>query len=174
AAAASHVQFLFLNVTALYQFVHAGYQVFVVITRIVILNDVAELLAISSAATRIWIEHDVTLGGHPLKFMIEDVAVRSMRSAVNIENKWVLLLGIKVGRLLNPCLNFLTVKARVPNLFRRGEIQLGKQLVIDVRQLLLPDSGPFQPEQVAYAGRGRDQSDKLRSIRGCSKTYDGL
>src|SRR5205823_1867356 len=128
AAPTSYAQFLSVDVTALDQFIHAGHQIFVVVAGIVILNDVAELLAIRRAATRIWIEHDVTLRGHPLKFMIEDVAVGCVRSAVNVENEWVLLLRIKVGRLLNPSLNFLTVKARVPNLFRRRKIQLGKQL----------------------------------------------
>ena len=43
-----------------------------------------------------------------------------------------------------------------------------------MRQLLLPNSGPLQPEQVADAGRSRDQSDKLRSVRRRTKTYGGL
>src|SRR5947209_2830234 len=45
---------------------------------------------------------------------------------------------------------------------------------MDVRQLLLPNSGPLQPEQIAYAGRSRNQCGKLGSVRGRTKTYDGL
>ena len=101
-----------------------------------VLNDVAELLAIGRAAARIRIEHDITLRRHPLKFVIENVAVSRVRPAVNVQDERIFLAGSKSGGFCTHAWIVLAVKTLVPNLFRLGQIQLGEQLVVDMRQLL--------------------------------------
>src|SRR5207253_954355 len=123
----------FIDVTPLDEFVDANHQVFIVIAGIVILNDVSKALTIGRTAARIWIKHDITLRRHPLKFMIEHPSVSRVRPAVYVEDERILFMSIKIGWLLNPRVNFLAVKARVPQFFRLTEIQFRKQIVVDVR-----------------------------------------
>ena len=84
AAAAGHAQLLLVDVAALNHLIDAGHQIFVIVARIMVLNDVAEFLAVGRAAARIRIEHHVTLRRHPLKLMLENVAVGRVRSAMNV------------------------------------------------------------------------------------------
>src|SRR2546423_1129847 len=123
-AASSHSQFLGIDVAALEYLIDSYHQVAVIIAGIVILNDIAELLAVACAAPGIGIEHDITLGRHPLEFMIEDISVCGMRSAVNIEDQWIFLRWIEIRRLLNPGFNPFSIEAVVPDLFRRSDIEL--------------------------------------------------
>ena len=109
-----------------------------------VLDDVAEILAVSRAAARVGIEDDVTFGRHPLKFMVEDVAVGGVRAAVNVQDERIFLAWIEVRRLLHPGLNLLAVEARVPDLFRLGEIELREELVVDVRELPGLSAGQIQ------------------------------
>src|SRR5690349_11193330 len=102
AASTGYTQFPGIDIAALDDLIHSGHQVFEVITRIVVLNNVAELLAIRGAAARVRIQHHISLCGHPLEFMIEDVAIGGMRSAVNIQDEWILFSRIKIRRLLYP------------------------------------------------------------------------
>ncbi len=124
AAASRHAQLLFIDVAALDDFIHAGHQVFVVITGIVVLNDVAKLLAIGRAAARIRIQHDVTLCRHPLKFVIENKPVRSVRAAVNVQDERIFLVRIKVRRFLDPGVDASAVETLVPDIFRLRQIEL--------------------------------------------------
>ena len=48
------------------------------------LDDVAELLAVGRAAARIGVEHDVTLGRHPVEFVREGVAVSRIRPTMDL------------------------------------------------------------------------------------------
>ena len=136
AASAGHAEFFIVDVAAFDYLIHAGHQIFVIVARIMILNDVAKILAVGRAPARIWIKHHVAFGRHPLKFVIENVTVSRVRPTMNVQNQWILFVRIEIGRLLQPRLDMFAVKAIVRNLFRLGEIQLGEQLVIDVRQLL--------------------------------------
>jgi hypothetical protein len=105
AAAAGYPEFLLVDVATLNEFVDTDHQIAIVVARVVILNDIAELLAVAGRPARVDVEDDVTFGGHPLKFMIEDPSVGSVRTAMDVENERVLLLRIEVGRLLDPALN---------------------------------------------------------------------
>ena len=49
-----------------------------------ILNDVAELLAIGGTSARVGIEHDVTFRCHPLELVLEDPAVGGVGTAMDI------------------------------------------------------------------------------------------
>ncbi len=104
-AAAGYAEFLLVDVATLQDFVDADHQIAIVVARIVVLNDVAKILTVAGRTARVEVEDDVTFGGHPLKFMIEHPAVGSVRAAVDVENEWVLLLRIEVGRFLDPALN---------------------------------------------------------------------
>ena len=72
AAAAGYAKFLVVDVSALNEFIDSEHQVFVIVARIMVLNDVAEFLAIGRAAARIRIKHDVTFRRHPLELVLEN------------------------------------------------------------------------------------------------------
>ena len=118
--------FFVVDVAALDQFIDAGHQIFIVIAGIVVLDDVAEILAVAGAAARIRIEHDIAFRRHPLKFVIEDITVGRVRPAVDVQNQRIFFCRIEIGRLLHPGLNLLAVKARVPDLFGFRKIKLRK------------------------------------------------
>jgi hypothetical protein len=84
----------------------------------VILNDVAKVLAIAGRTARVNVQDDVSLGGHPLKFMIKDPAVGGMRAAVNVQNERIRPVWVEVGRLLDPALNVLAIEAGVVDFLR--------------------------------------------------------
>src|ERR1700741_1560173 len=120
AAATSHGEFLGIDVAALYEFVHAGHEVAIIVPGIVILNDIAEVLAVAGRTARVDVEDDVSFGGHPLKFVIKDPAVGSVWPAVDVQNQRILFLGVKVGRFLNPPLNALAIETSVIKLLGRS------------------------------------------------------
>ena len=68
--------------------------------------------------------------------MIKDPAIGGMWAAVDVENEWVLLLRIEVGRLLNPPLNVLAVEAAVIDFLWRGQIQLRPKFPVEVSNIL--------------------------------------
>src|SRR5206468_3608051 len=82
AASARDTELFVVDVTALNHFIDAAHEVLIVITGIMILNDVSELLTVGDAAAGIRIKHDVALGRHPLKFVLENPAVGRMGTAV--------------------------------------------------------------------------------------------
>ena len=91
AAAAGDAHPRLVDVALLQDLVDAGHQVLVVVARVVVLDDVAEVLAVVRAAARVRVEHDVALGGHPLELVREGVAVGGVRAAVDLEDQRVLL-----------------------------------------------------------------------------------
>src|SRR5882762_5109825 len=131
-AATSHPEFFEIDVAALENFVHSRHEVVVVVARIVVLNDVAEILPVAGRAARVNVKHDVALGRHPLKFVIEDPAIGGMWSAVDVEDQWIFFLGIEVGRLLNPSLNGDAVETLVVNFFRSSEVELRPERFVRV------------------------------------------
>src|SRR5262249_55346624 len=104
--------------------------------------------------------------------MRKRVAVSPMRAAVNLEDKRILPRWIEIGRLLNPSLDLLSVKARVPDLLGIGEIQLRKKLIVDARQLSELFAGHVKKEHVSDICRRRDQHSHLRNIRCCRVTLN--
>src|SRR5207237_2819184 len=101
-----------------------------------VLNHVAEILAVGCAPARIWKEHYVTLRRHPLEFVLEDVAVSRVRSAMNIKNERIFFRRTKIWRLLDPRLNCLSIETLVGNFFGFCEIEFREELFVDVMQLL--------------------------------------
>src|SRR6185295_13633590 len=67
AAAPGDAELLLVDVTALDQIIYSCHQVLVIVAGIVVLDDVAEILAVARAAAWIRIKHDVALRSHPLK-----------------------------------------------------------------------------------------------------------
>src|SRR5207253_5729716 len=88
-AAAGYSQFLFIDIATVNQFIHADHQIFVIVTRVTVLNHIPKILAVGSAATRIWIKHYISFSGHPLKFVFKDVAICGVWPAVNVQDERV-------------------------------------------------------------------------------------
>ena len=78
-----------VHVAAADQLVHARHQVLVVVARVAVLDDVAEVLAVGRAAARVRVEHHVALGRHPLHLVEERVAVGGVRPAVDVQDQRV-------------------------------------------------------------------------------------
>src|SRR5437764_3669913 len=98
-----------------------------------ILNHVAEILAIRRAPARIWIKHHVTFCRHPLKLVLKNVAVSRMRSAVDVENQRIFFCRVKVWWFLHPRLDAFAIETLIRNLFRLSKIEFREKLVVDVR-----------------------------------------
>src|SRR5438067_11782000 len=96
--------------------------------------------------------------------MIEHPSVSRVRTAVDVEYEWIFFISIEVGWLLHPSLNFLAVKARIPDLFRLTEIQFRKHLVVDVRKLFPGSSGLIKPIKIANFCRSGNHQRKLCRI----------
>src|SRR5215467_732619 len=171
--AAGHAEFLWVDVTTLQEFVDAGHQIAIIVARIVILNDIAELLAIASRAAWVDVKDDVAFSGHPLKFMIKDPAIGGMWAAVDVENEWVLLLRIEVGRLLNPPLNALAVETAVFDFLWRGQIQLRPEFPVEVSNTGLRSVARNGKEVADHHRRG-DEGDNRAAVRTHRKIEHGL
>src|SRR6516164_7272570 len=170
---AGHAEFLWVDVTTLQQFVDASHQVAIVVARIVILNDITELLAIAGRAAWVDVKDDVAFGGHPLKFMIKDPAIGGMWAAVDVENERVLLLRVEVGRLLNPPLNALAVETAEIDFLWRGQIQLRPEFPVEVSNTGLR-SVARNGEEVADHYRRGDEGDNRAGVRTHRKIEHGL
>src|SRR2546423_13912028 len=103
-----------VDVPTLENFIHAQHQILVVVPRIVELDDVADLLPVRRAAARIRVENDVTLGRHPQELVRERVAVRGVRTSMDLEYQRILLRRVELRRLEDPALNAFAVEALVP------------------------------------------------------------
>src|SRR5450755_2111052 len=134
AAAARYRQFVGIHPAALNQVVNSGHQILVVVAGVMVLDDVAKILSIGRTAARIGIQDDIAFGRHPLELVVEGVSIGGMRATMNIQNHRILLAFLKIGRALYPGLNSLSVKAVVPNHRWFSQIELRKELLIDMRE----------------------------------------
>jgi hypothetical protein len=148
AAATGDAHAALVHVAAFQDLVDTRHQILVVVARVLELNDVAEVLPVVGAAARVGEEHDVSLRRHPLEFVSERVAVRGMRSAVDLKNHRVLARRVEARRFEDPALNLLAVEARVPDLLglahaRRSALQVGDvEVRLAVGALRVPASEP--------------------------------
>src|SRR5215469_4561805 len=157
-ATARHAELVLIDVATLENFIDSDHQISVVVTGVVVLNDVTELLAITGRAARVDVENNVAFGGHPLKLMIEDPAVGRVWTTMNVEDKRVFLLRVEVGRLLDPALNTLSVEAHVIDFLRRGQIESRPKLPIEIANTSLGTAARNGEEVSDHHGRG-DQGD---------------
>src|SRR5215472_1992889 len=172
-AAAGYTEFLRVDVPTFEDFVHADHQVAVVVARIVILNEVAKILAVAGGAARVDVQNDVAFGRHPLKFVIKDPTVGSVRPAVNVQNERVFLFRIKVRRLLNPSLDALAIEAGVIDLLRRRQLELRPELAVEVGNAGL-SAHRRNGEQIADHKGRRDQGNDGGSVPSNAKIQYGL
>ena len=137
------------------------------------MNNVAELLPVARAAARIWIKHHVSLGSHPLKFVVKDKAISQVGAAMNVQDEWIFFCSVKVRRLLYPRMNLFAIKTGVPDLFWRCDVELGEKLVIDVGQLARLSAGlcAVNPEQIADIRRRGDERNQSRCVFICAKAF---
>jgi hypothetical protein len=88
-----------------------------------VVNEVAELAAVTRRASRVGVEHHVTASRHQLFFEVETGAIIGERPAVNLQDQRVTLCGIEVRRLDDPALNSPLVFRRfVPDFFDLAEL----------------------------------------------------
>ena len=127
AAAAGDAHARLVDVALLQDLVDARHQVLVVVARVVVLNDVAEVLAVVRAAARVRVEHDVALRGHPLELVREGVAVGGVRPPWISRISGYFFDGVEGRRLEDPALDLLAVEARVPDLLRLVHRQLAEE-----------------------------------------------
>ena len=117
--------------------VDARVQIGEIVARIRVVDQVAEFAAVAGAAPRIGVEHDVATRRHELFFQIEAIAVIGKRPAVDLEDQWILLLGIKSRRLDDPALDFAVIfRGFVPDLFDLPERSSREQAFVYLGQHL--------------------------------------
>ena len=166
AAPPGHAELLLVHETPLHQHVHAGQEVLGVVAGIAVLDDVAELLPVGRAPARVRIEHDVAPGRHPLELVVEGRAVGGVRSAVDVEDQRIALAGVEVRRLEDPGLHALAVEARIDDLLRRADLELGEEGLVDAGQAARRGRGRgVENEQVADFGRGGDHEGEPAAVR---------
>lgn len=85
--------------------IHRGHQVVVVLARVVVVDEIAELLAVARAAARIGIDDDVARRSVRLDLGGESVAVVREGPAVDLENERILPGRVELGRLDDPSLD---------------------------------------------------------------------
>src|SRR5206468_4967206 len=100
AASTGYTQFLLVDAASPNDFVDTRHQVFEIVARVFVLDDVSERLAVARAPARVWIEHDVTLGRHPLELGFKDVAVSRVRPAMDVENERIFFRRVESRWLL--------------------------------------------------------------------------
>ena len=131
-AAAGDEQVLLVDITPRDYRVHARHQVVVVLAGIVVVEEVAELLAVAGAAARVGVEDDIPGGRHQLHLRREAVAVVGDRAAVDLEDQRIPPAGIEVRRLDDPALDRPAVERGIPPDFLDfAEHFAGQQVVVE-------------------------------------------
>src|SRR5882762_3947134 len=134
----------------------------------------SELLAVRGGLSQPAGEHHVALGGHPLHLVEEDVAVGGVRSAMNVENQWVLLPGREAYRLQDPRLDLLAVEARVPEVLGRDELALREERVVDVGELGEMLGLRVERVYVGEVSRVADRQGKVAAVGRGGVAEDGV
>src|SRR5207245_7100636 len=131
-AAAGYKQIVSIDVAFGDDGVDAAVEIVEVVAGIGVMDKIGEFLAVTGAAARIGVKHDVPEGGPNLLFKIEPVAVIPEGSAMNFENERIFFGGIEIGRLNDPALNLaLVFRGFVPNFFDAAGHFLLKKFLID-------------------------------------------
>ena len=131
-ASSGHAKFFLIDVAAFNELIDTSHQIFEIVAGIMILDHVAEILAVSRAAARIRKQHHVTLRCHPLKLVFENVAVSCVGSAMNVEDQRIFFCGIKIRRLLHPGLNRFAIETFVGNFFRLSQIEFRENFLVNI------------------------------------------
>jgi len=81
-----------------------------IVAGIGVMNQIGEFFAVTGAAAGVRVKDDVTLSRPDLRLQVETIAKVGEGTAVNLENKGILLGGIKIRRLDDPTLDFAFVE----------------------------------------------------------------
>src|SRR5216683_1308921 len=96
--------------------VDAAIEIVEIVAGIGVVDEVGELFAVTGAAARVGVEHNVPQRSPDLLFKIETVAIVAEGSAVDFQDQRIFFGGIEAGRLNDPGLNFaLVFGGFVPN-----------------------------------------------------------
>ena len=124
-----------------------------VVSRVGVVDEVPELLAVADAAAGVGVQHDVAGGGHELLLRVEDVAVVREGAAVHLQDQRVLARRVEAGGLDDPAVHRAAVLGRCPaQLLHRAECPLAEEVRVQVGQHAL---GPAEVRDGDIAGHGR-------------------
>ena len=135
AAAAGDEQPLRVDVAASDHGVDARHEVVVVLVRVVVMNQIGELLAVAGAAARIHVENHVARGGVQLYFRGKARRVHGERTAVNFQHEGIFLRRIEPGRLHDPALHVAMIGRGIEaDFLERADRALRQQIVAQSAQ----------------------------------------
>src|SRR5438067_7795832 len=112
--------------------VDGGHQVLVVLTAPVADARLREPLAVGMTAARIGVEHGVTAPREHLELVEKAVAVRAVRTAVDLEHQRPLLRRLEPARLEQPALDLPAVRAGELDALGSDDAARAQQLAVHV------------------------------------------
>src|SRR5262249_59896065 len=135
AAAAGDEQVVPVDVAASQYRVDAGHQVVIVVAGIGMVDEVAELLTVASAAARVGVQDHVAGRRIELNVNRETRAVAGKGPTVDLQDQRVLLLRIEIGRLGDPTVELSPVPGRLePDLLDLREGPVAQQAGVALSQ----------------------------------------
>src|SRR5262249_57850669 len=102
AAAYADEEVLVVNEALRQRGVNSGHQVVVILAGIRILDAVDEILAVTGRASRVGVEHGVTVGREVLERPIPRDRIHRPRAAVNPQHHRIFLARLKIGGFYQP------------------------------------------------------------------------
>src|SRR4030095_5812339 len=131
-AASGHKQIVGIYVAFCDDSVDSRVQIEKVISRISMMDEVAELLAVACASSRICIDHNIAAGRHHLLLGVESPTVIGKGSSVNLQYQRLLFRAIKVRRFYDPALDLsLIERGFIPELLDLTQFLLSQDIVVD-------------------------------------------
>src|SRR5450756_1615978 len=93
------------------------------------------LLAIPGPAPRIAQVDDIAASHQEVELVHEQISVLVLRAAMDLENRWILLLGVKPWRRHDPSLQIMSIACFEPHLFNLAKIEPTEEPPVEMRQL---------------------------------------
>src|SRR6266516_1873550 len=151
--------------------IHAGHEIVVVRTGIVVVDRVREGVAVASRAARVHVQHHVAVRREVLEHVAEPDVVHRERPAVDLEDQRVLLRRLERRRLDDPSLHAGAAGRVVPDLLDLGEPLIREHVVVHGGQAR---HGPGAPQVHVHGvarhphanerARERDERYDLRAL----------
>ena len=134
-AATGDIKLIRIDIAFRQRSIHTRHQVIVIVARVSMMNQVAELLAIGSTAARIGIKHHIARTGIKLDLGRKPRTIVGKRSTVNFQDQRVFLRRVKAWRLDDPAMHRSLIEAALkPDLLDLAQFHVRQQIVIDRRQ----------------------------------------
>lgn len=165
AASARDAQPRLVHVAARQHVVHGRHQVVEVVAGVRVLNAIRERLSVGRAAARVHVDDDVSRGRQHAELVEERVAVRRVRSAVNLEHERILLRRIEARRLHDPSLHAAAVEGLAPELLDLAEVRPGHEFLVRPVEHRPPARAHIHHDEVAGRPVPADGQRQSRAVR---------